>query len=316
MTCIPPSARRPGSPEVSPRARAARPTWPFGPGQPPTTGRRMSAVQNHKTTSTELRRVTSADGTAIALERVTQGPALLLMVPGGPNGRRAWAAVAALLEGTHSCWLMDRRGKGDSGDTAPYSLEREYEDVGAAATSFDGPVAVAGHSSGAVCALGAAARGAQLGGLILYEPPWPHEGWHSPTAHADEMDELIAAGQAERALEVGLRMVGLPAAAIEAMRGGPGWADRVALVHTWPREIRQIALLSPDLAPLQRIIAPALLLDGEMSPAHHRHATAAIAAALPTATVTELPGQGHTALQLAPHLVADAIRLFQAPATP
>src|SRR5947208_257694 len=93
---------------------------------------------------------------------------------------------------------------------------------------------------------------------------------------------------------LGWGMVGLPAAAIEAMRGGPGWADRVALVHTWPREIREVALLSPDLSPLQRIIAPALLLDGEMSPAHHRHATAAIAATLPNATVTELPGQAHT----------------------
>src|SRR5215218_4246459 len=247
MTCIPPSARRRGSPGVSPGTRAARPTWPFGPGQPPTTGRRMSAVPDSRTTITELRRVTSVDGTSIALERVTEGPAVLVTVPGGPNGRRAWTAVAALLEGTHSCWLMDRRGKGDSGDTAPYSLEREYEDVAAAANSFDAPVAVAGHSTGAVCALGAAARGADLAGLILYEPPWPHEGWEPPTAHADEMDELIAAGQAERALERGLAVVGLPAAAVEAMRGGPGWAERVALVHTWPREIRELALLSPDL---------------------------------------------------------------------
>ena len=275
----------------------------------------MSAVQNHKTTSTELRRVTSADGTSIALERVTEGPAVLVTVPGGPNGRRAWMAVAALLEGTHACWLMDRRGKGDSDDTAPYSLEREYEDVVAAADSFDAPVAVAGHSTGAVCALGAAARGARISGLVLYEPPWPTDGGHPPTAHADEMDELIAAGQPERALERGLEEVGLPASAIEAMRGGPGWADRVALVHTWPREIREVALLSPDLSPMRRIVAPVLLLDGEASPAHHRRATAAIAAALPTATVTDLPGQGHTALQLAPQLVADAIRLFQAPVT-
>jgi len=276
----------------------------------------MRAVPDDRSTTTELRRVASADGTAIALERVTEGHAVLVTVPGGPNGRRAWRAVAALLEGTHSCWLMDRRGKGDSGDTAPYSLEREYEDVEAAANSFDAPVVVAGHSTGAVCALGAAARGARISGLVLYEPPWPTDDGHPPTAHADEMDELIAAGQPERALERGLEEVGLPAAAIEAMRGGPGWADRVALVHTWPREIRAVALLSPDLTPLQRIVAPVLLLDGTVSPAHHRRATAAIAAALPDATVTELPGQGHTALVTAPRLLADAIRTFEAPAAP
>ena len=276
----------------------------------------MSSVQGPKGTTTELRRVTSADGTSIALERVTEGPGVLVMVPGGPNGRRVWAAVAALLEGTHSCWLMDRRGKGDSGDTAPYRLQREYEDVVATVSSFDGPVAVAGHSSGAVCVLGAAAGGAQTGGLILYEPPWPHEGWQPSAAHADHMDEFIAANQAERALERGLREVGLSAAAVEAMRGGPGWAARVALVHTWPREIREIALLSPDLAPLQGIVAPVLLLDGTTSPPHHRRATSAIAAALPNAIVTELPGQGHTALHTAPQLVADAIRSFQAAVTP
>jgi pimeloyl-ACP methyl ester carboxylesterase len=270
----------------------------------------MSAVRSHESGTTERRRVTSADGTSIALERVTEGPAVLITVPGGPNGRRAWAAVAAMLEGTHSCWLMDRRGKGDSGDTAPYSLEREYEDLAAATDAFEEPVTVAGHSTGAVCALGAAARGARLDRLVLYEPPWPHAGWQPTTAHADEMDELIAAGQVEGALERGLREVGLPAATIEAMRGGPGWADRVALVHTWPREIRALAQVSPDLGPLRSIAAPVLLLDGTISPPHHRQATAAIAAALPNASVTELPGQGHTALVTAPDLIADAIRRF------
>ena len=58
----------------------------------------------------------------------------------------------------------------------------------AAANSFDAPVVVVGHSTGAVCALGAAIRGAPLRGLILYEPPWPHEALRPPTAHADEME--------------------------------------------------------------------------------------------------------------------------------
>ncbi|MGK5113003.1 alpha/beta fold hydrolase [Geodermatophilus sp. CPCC 205506] len=246
----------------------------------------MSAVHGHESPADEFRRVTSVDGTSLVVERVTRGPAVVVMVPGGPNGRRVWAAVAARLEGTHSCWLMDRRGKGDSGDTAPYSLEREYEDVTAVAGSFDEPVLVAGHSSGAVCVLGAATRGARLTGLVLYEPPWPHAGWHPTAEGADEMDEFIAAGRPERALEFGLReLVGMPAAAVAAMRGGPGWADRVALVHTWPREVREITRLPADLAPLRRIAAPVLLLDGERSPAHHRQATSGIAAALPNATV-------------------------------
>ena len=63
---------------------------------------------------------------------------------------------------------MDRRGKGDSGDTedpTAYSFEREYEDLAAVVGSFSSPVSVAGHSSGATCALGAAVHGVPVASL-------------------------------------------------------------------------------------------------------------------------------------------------------
>ncbi|WP_328306717.1 alpha/beta fold hydrolase [Actinomycetospora sp. NBC_00405] len=76
----------------------------------------MTGVSASPATSTHrLRRVVSADGTEIVLERVTDGDRDLLLVPGGPSRRARWAAVAAGLANRWSCWLVDRRGKGDSG---------------------------------------------------------------------------------------------------------------------------------------------------------------------------------------------------------
>jgi pimeloyl-ACP methyl ester carboxylesterase len=146
-----------------------------------------------------LRRVVSADGTTIVLERVTDGEHDLLLVPGGPSRRSRWAAVAAGLAGRWSCWLVDRRGKGDSGDTAPYALEREYEDLAAAVVSFPRPVALAGHSSGAICVLGAAAL-VTPAALVLYEPPFPVGLEIYDPGVVARLEALLAAGDPERAL--------------------------------------------------------------------------------------------------------------------
>jgi pimeloyl-ACP methyl ester carboxylesterase len=87
---------------------------------------------------TEVRTVTSSDGTPLAVHRVTRGDHNVLMVPGGPSSGARWADVARQLDGHLSCWLMDRRGRGASGDTAPYSFEREYDDLSAAASALGG----------------------------------------------------------------------------------------------------------------------------------------------------------------------------------
>jgi pimeloyl-ACP methyl ester carboxylesterase len=263
--------------------------------------------------------VVSADGTGIALEPVGDGPRELLLLPGGPARRDRWARVAARLDGLARCWLVDRRGKGDSGDTAPYTLEREEEDVIAAAARLherDGrPVVVAGHSSGATVALRAAARGARIDGLVLYEPPWPLEGPLQPSALVDELDALVEAGDREGALIRALTdVVGVAGPVVEQMRGLPTWADRVAHVHTWPREMRALDALPRDLAHLTRMDVPTLLLTGEHSPRLLGNVVHALAAVLPDAHVAVLTGQGHGALDTAPEAVAAVVEAFVTPA--
>ena len=257
----------------------------------------------------DLRYVTSADGTAIALEQVTDGPRTMVTVPGGTSGRALWAEAARDLDGEFSIWLMDRRGKGDSGDAGPYSFEREHEDLAAVARAFGGEAILAANSSGAVCLLGAAAAGLSAPALVVYEPPWPIAGRRPDTEILDEMDAHLAAGDRAAAVETGLRrLVGLPQAAIEAMARGPRWAERVANAHTWTREGRELDRMPLGADMLAAIGTPTLMLVGEVSPQHIVASSAAVAEALPRATVVELAGQSHGALQTAPHLVSEAIR--------
>jgi pimeloyl-ACP methyl ester carboxylesterase len=270
-----------------------------------------SAASTTMNSGTQLRRVRSQDGTTLVLERVTQGSSDLVLIGGGPTRRGRWARAAVLLEGAFSCWLMDRRGKGDSGDTLPYSFEREYDDLAAVVASFPGPVSLAGHSSGGTVALGAVLRGVPVGSLVLYEPPWPLDGPLAGAAVIDRVEALVDGGDRDAALELAFReMVGMPAAAVAGLRRSPMWAEWTALVHTWPREMREASQLSPDLTCLAGLDLPTLLIVGAETSPHLRQSTQAVAAAVPGAALVELPGQGHGALDLAPRLVAEAILAF------
>src|SRR5262249_699655 len=102
--------------------------------------------------------VTSKDGTAIAFDRSGAGPAIIL-VGGALSDRSAGAPLAALLAPRFTVFAYDRRGRGDSGDTAPYAVEREVEDLAALIDEAGGSAFLLGHSSGAALALEAAARG-------------------------------------------------------------------------------------------------------------------------------------------------------------
>ena len=263
--------------------------------------------------ASDVRRVASADGTSLTVELVTSGASTVLMVPGGPSRRARWAEVAARLDGQYACWLMDRRGRGDSGDTEPYSFDREYEDLASVAAALGGEVVVAAHSSGATCALGAALRGAPFAGLVLYEPPWPVDGPLATPEQIDDVEALVAAGDRDAALQLAfVDIVGLPAPVVGMMRRGPVWEEWSTYVHLWPREMRETEKLSRDVSLLAAVEVPTLLLCGGLTDGKLRRATTQIAAALPRASVQELPGQGHGALATAPELVAEAMRAFAA----
>ena len=104
--------------------------------------------------------VASADGTRIAYDRLGEGPAVIL-VNGAMGYRRfkKFDQIATSLSEHCTVINYDRRGRGDSGDSASYAAEREIDDLAAVIGYAGGPAGVFGHSSGAVLALEAAARG-------------------------------------------------------------------------------------------------------------------------------------------------------------
>jgi pimeloyl-ACP methyl ester carboxylesterase len=114
--------------------------------------------------------VTSPDGTTIAYDQSGEGPPVIL-VGAAFNDRQTTAPLAAALAPHFTAVSYDRRGRGDSTDTAPYAIEREVEDLGSLIGALGGSANAFGHSSGAALALEAAASGLAISGLAAFEPP-------------------------------------------------------------------------------------------------------------------------------------------------
>jgi pimeloyl-ACP methyl ester carboxylesterase len=255
--------------------------------------------------------VISADGTEIGLLTAGTGRALLL-VHGGMGRLERWEPMWGLLAERWRVTAMDRRGRGSSGDTEPYALSKEYDDIAAVATSLaqdeGGLIDIFAHSYGATCTLGAAAREAPFQRITLYEPPGPQT---VPREWVDRAVAMIDAGQPGRAMLSFLtEVIRLTVEQIEELRRSPAAQDVLPIVSaTLPREAQ--ALATVDLLTLAGAVAvPVLLLQGATSPAWARDISRALAAALPKAELAVLPGQGHDAVDSAPEVVVNELQRF------
>lgn len=256
--------------------------------------------------------VHSADGTRIAFTRVGSGPAVVF-VHGSLSAGSDWLGIAQHLAPRFTCFLMDRRGYGHSERGASaYSLDREYQDVSAVLAAAGPSAALAGHSYGAICALGAALH-TPVRRLVVYEPPLPVAG---PIAGEQFAPFAAAAaeGRFDDALALGLRnFVRLPAARVHAMRTSSGWPRLAACIPAWVHELRAMDALPYDVSPYADIACPTLLLLGSESADHPFHrATAALHGALPHVQLIGLDGLNHMALRSARELLARHIGKFLA----
>jgi pimeloyl-ACP methyl ester carboxylesterase len=254
--------------------------------------------------------VTSSDGTQIGLLTAGDGPPLLL-VHGGMGCIEGWQPMWASLTGRWQVTAMDRRGRGTSRDDGhPYDLSREFEDVAAVAASLagDGQVDVFGHSYGAVCALGAAAHGAPVKRLALYEPPGPQT---APAEWRARVLPMIEAGQPGRAMMSFLtEIIGLSAEEIAVLRDAPRAYDVMSIVSaTMPRESQGLGTVNLE-ALAAKVDVPVLLLLGSASPAWAHDITTELAGVLTNQTLAVLDGQGHDAISLAPELLIAQLGAF------
>jgi pimeloyl-ACP methyl ester carboxylesterase len=242
-----------------------------------------------------MKTVTSADGTRIAFDRFGDGPPII-MAAGAFNDRSTTEPLSRAL-GAHTTALnYDRRGRGDSGDTAPYSVQREIEDIAALISEAGAPAAVFGYSSGANLALQAAASGLQIGKLVLYEPPFnPDDSY--PTLPGDlafRLAELVAAGRRGDAVELyQITAVGMPPSVVEQMRHAPFRPGMEAIAHTLAYDAAIVGDRSLPAGLIGSIAVPALVINGEQSPPFMRAAARAVTDALPHGRLHILVGQGH-----------------------
>jgi pimeloyl-ACP methyl ester carboxylesterase len=255
--------------------------------------------------------ITSSDGTTIAFDRAGEGPPLVV-VGGALSDRSAVVELAAVLAPDLTVFAYDRRGRGDSGDTAPYAVEREIEDIDALIAEAGGSAFVLGHSSGAALALEAAAHGLAVPKLALYEPPFIVDDSRAalPDDYAERLNELTSSGRRGDAVEYFLTTGPLmPAEAVAQMRTEPFWPAMEAVAHTLVYDASILgSTLSGGPLPAERwtsVSMPTLVMDGGESPAWARNSVRALAEVLPNAERRTLEGQDHRAAPdvLAPVLV-------------
>jgi pimeloyl-ACP methyl ester carboxylesterase len=240
--------------------------------------------------------VTSRDGTRIAYEARGAGTPLLVVGGALSDGSSA-TQVRPLLEPHFTVVTMDRRGRGESGDTPPYAPDREVEDIAAILDAIGQPAFVYGHSSGAILSLRAAMRGIPMAKLAVNEPPFIIPGTRPapPVDAAARIQASVEAGDREQAIRIFLgEQVGLPSPVLDQMKSLPMWDRMLKLAHTVVYDTMIAASNDVPSAALAAVTVPALVLHGSASFPWIIETAAAVARALPHAELVTLEGQTHT----------------------
>jgi pimeloyl-ACP methyl ester carboxylesterase len=247
-----------------------------------------------------MQKVRSHDGTAIAFDRAGDGQPVILV--DGALCHRTFgpsAPLAALLAKDFTVFTYDRRGRGDSGNSAEYSAEREIEDIDALVAQAGGSAFLYGHSSGAALALEAANHGVPVKRLALYEAPFVVDGTKPPMPndYLPRLEASVAANRPGDAVKMFMKLVGVPAPFVFMMRLMPSWSKLVAVAPTLPYDIGLVAEYHKGKPlPAGRwtgVKVPTLVADGGKSPAWMRNGMKALASVLPNATYRTVEGQTH-----------------------
>jgi pimeloyl-ACP methyl ester carboxylesterase len=263
-------------------------------------------------------RVISKDGTSIAYARKGSGPAVIL-VGGGLVDRSENSPLAEEFASSFTTYNYDRRGRSESGDTVPYAVEREIEDIAALIAEAGGSAHLYGISSGGALVLEAAAAGVPADRLAVYEVPYQtdevfQKAWR---AYVEELNATLAAGNRGEAVELFMRMVGTNDEVIEGAKASEHWAGATALAHTLAYDAACIGDGPAPRERLARVTQPTLVATGDAVPDPNYmgevpldffgRAADEIVAAVPNAERATLEGQWH---MVDPKVLAPALERF------
>ena len=258
--------------------------------------------------------VHSSDTTRIAYEKTGSGPALIL-VDGALCYRdcHGGGKLAALLADRFTVYTYDRRGRGESGDTAPYAVQREIDDLSALVEAAGGSASLYGISSGAALALEAANRVPGVDKLALYEPPFIVDDSRDPLTPGivPAIQQMVADGRRSAAVKAFMREVGVPGLMVTVMPAAPGWSKMKGIAHTVPYDLSIVADNQVgEPLPADRwtgVTMPTLVMVGGKSPAFFHNGTRQLADRLPEAEHRVVDGQTH---MVRPRAVAPVLGAF------
>jgi pimeloyl-ACP methyl ester carboxylesterase/DNA-binding transcriptional ArsR family regulator len=255
--------------------------------------------------------VNSPDGTKIAYDRQGEGPTLILV--DGAMCTRSFGSkpeLVKLLAPHFTVYSYDRRGRGDSGDTLPYAVDREIEDIETLIDGGGGSAFLYGHSSGASLAMQAAIKlGGKVRKLAMYEAPYNDdpEAQRTWSQYIRQLTKALADGRRGDAAALFMNLVGMPADQIDGMMNSPEWPSMEAVAPTLAYDHTAIlgehSSVPTELA--ARVPVPTLVMHGGASFPFMGETARALSRAMPHAELRTLPGQTHemNPAALAPVLV-------------
>jgi pimeloyl-ACP methyl ester carboxylesterase len=257
--------------------------------------------------------VTSRDGTPIAFEQLGDGEPVIL-VAGALQGRATYRPLAEQLAHRFTVFNYDRRGRGASGDTAPYAVEREIDDLGALIAEAGGTASMYGHSSGAALVLHAAARGLPIDKIVLHEPPFgsgSDEERRAEQRGAEQISALLAQDRRGDAVKLFLAPMGMPPEIVDHLSHDPAMLANAPTILYDPYQVMSEHSRGGKTPADQAntVTIPALVLAGSASPQWMIDAGRQIADALPNGRLGVLEGQEHI---VPPEVLAPVLTEFLA----
>ena len=261
----------------------------------------------------DLKTVSSSDGTRIAYDQQGAGPALIL-VDGAltVHSSGSGSELAKLLAPHFTVYGFDRRGRGGSGDTLPYAVDREIDDIEALIDHAGGPAFLYGHSSGGPLAMRAAIRlGRKVSKIAMYEPPYNNdpEAQESWSRYLRQLGEALAEGRRGDAVALFMRFVGMPAEQVAGMRRAPFWPGMEAVAPTLAYD--HAAVLgepwSVPAALAAQVAVPTLVMAGDTSLPFMPDAARVLSQAIPQGRLRTLEGQTH---EVSPGVLAPVLVEF------
>ena len=242
--------------------------------------------------------LSSPDGTTIAYDSRGEGPALILVDGALTVQSSGTGDLATLLAPHFTVYGFDRRGRGKSGDTLPYSVDREIDDIEAVIDRAGGSAFLYGHSSGGPLAMRAAIRlGSKVGKIAMYEPPYNNDpgAQESWSRYLRQLKVALAEGRRGDAVALFMRFVGTPAERVDGMRRAPFWPGMEAVAPTLAYDHAAILgepwSVPADLA--ARVRVPALVISGDAGLTFMPDAARAQSRAIPQGRLRMLAGQTH-----------------------